>query len=172
LIVGNLILVAFLLIGTGGLFLFYVVTPYNFNLQQSNLKLVIRHLEVMQQLQEIIIDEIKKENAGESDAKQISDIVHRKMLDHMKQSSPNKVRKKLNNPEVRRKISDSELPSVVLQDIRARLRNRQNASSFKFANKSVSEMNSLNSKKSVSTSESSAKPANPPKDAPNPKGAV
>lgn len=98
----------------------------------------------MKQLEEMIVDEIEKENVVETDTKKISKIAQRTMIDHIRVRGSTKNKSKVTDQEEKMKEAvDSELPEIVLEDIRARLRNRRLASKFQIHSKSISSTKGL-----------------------------
>lgn len=117
------VLIGLLLIGAIAVLVYYLLNGSDIVIQQSNLKLVIKHLEVLKQLQEVIVNEIQQENIPENDTKAISKIIQQKMMNRLKPKS--KGHGKINKVGKTSDSSDNEeVPNVVLENIRARLRNR------------------------------------------------
>lgn len=103
----NYTVVILFLLGTVGLFLYYMLSPSKISIDSSDLRIVIRHIEVMQQLQEAIIDEaIKEQEATGMD---------------LKVSKTTKI-------FAGHAAKKYELSPLMMKDIQARLRSKRQAS--------------------------------------------
>ena len=103
----NYTVISVFLLGITGLLIYYVFSPTKISIESSDLRIVIRHIEVMQQLQEAIIDEAIREQEGSG-----SDL---KVNQNAKLLLPKK---------------KYDLSPLMMKDIQARLRSKRQTSGF------------------------------------------